>query len=113
MYKDKNDPYLRQIPCLSEEVNYVVEEDLVNLVFKNEKKIQNVFRKLGFKIPRETKIELDPYASFVFLNIDGNKSIYEIGQGAKVEFPDDQEMLYERLLTFTTFLNEKNWIKYK
>lgn len=95
-------------------------EDVLNLVFKKNKnieyevnnsgtviikekqnhKIQNFFRKLKFKIPMYKNIELDEYASFVFLEIDGNKNIRDLGKILELKYGEDAYPLYERLLVF-------------
>ncbi len=111
--QDKNDPYLKQVPVVNEHLKYEELEEIVKLIFKNDKKIQKLFRKFGMKIPQNTTLELDTYSSFVFLQIDGQTSLYKIGQKAAKKFPDDQEKLYERLVIFFDFLKQKKWIVYK
>jgi hypothetical protein len=71
-------------------------------------------RRLYFKIPEVSKIELDKFSSFVFLQINGERNIYEIGQILKNEYVEEIEPLYERLIIFLEFLkNQKDWITYK
>ena len=95
-------------------------EDILNLVFKKNEnieyeindrgiviikekqnhKIQQFFRKLKFKIPLYKNIELDEYGSFIFKNIDGEKTVKELGAILELKYGEDCHPLYERLLLF-------------
>ena len=95
-------------------------EDILNLVFKKNEnieyeindrgiviikekqnhKIQQFFRKLKFKIPLYKNIELDEYGSFIFKNIDGVKTVKELGEILELKYGEDCYPLYERLLLF-------------
>ena len=95
-------------------------EDILNLVFKKNEnieyeindrgiviikekqnhKIQQFFRKLKFKIPLYKNIELDEYGSFIFKNIDGVKTVKELGEILELKYGEDCHPLYERLLLF-------------
>lgn len=105
---------LKYIPIINKKLNYKKDGENVLIKFKQDKKIQNLFRKIGFKIPKETTIDMDEFSSFVFLQIDGKKTIYEIGENIKEKYPNDSEQLYERLIMFLDFLeSQKNWVFYK
>ena len=87
---------------------------LVSIVSYQDKGIQKFLRKLNFKIPAVSKIELDRFSSFVFLQINGERNIYEIGQVLKKEYDEAIEPSYDRLTIFLEFLkNQKKWITYK
>lgn len=58
------------------------------------------FRKLKFRIPLYKEIEFDEISSAVFLDIDGNKTVKQIGEDLVKRFGDKVEPLYERLLIF-------------
>ena len=47
-------------------------------------------------------IKLDEYGSFIFLQIDGKKTVEEIGENLESEYGDATHPLYERL---TMYLN--------
>ena len=67
----------------------VAENSVVTILEKQDHKIQKFFRKLKARIPKYKKIELDEYSSFVFLQIDGQRTVRE-----------ESHPLYERLLVF-------------
>lgn len=108
---DQNDVYLQNIPIVKETVEYQVEDGIVSVMIDNNHRVQRFFRKLGFKIAKQTSINLDQYSSYVFLQIDGKRDIYTIGQNLKAEFGADAEPLYERLVTFIDFLEDnRRWV---
>jgi len=110
----KSDSFLKNIPVVKEGLAFETNDQLVSIVSYQDKGIQKFLRKLNFKIPKVSKIELDKFSSFVFLQINGERNIYEIGQVLKKEYDEEIEPLYERLIMFLEFLkNQKKWITYK
>ena len=82
-------------------IEYDVNEvGIVTIFEKQDHIIQRFFRKLKFKIPMYRKIELDEYSSAVFLEIDGKKTVMDIGQKLEFKFGDKVSPIYERLLVF-------------
>ena len=82
-------------------VNYKIDDNGIVTVFeKQDHKIQKFFRKLRFKIPLYKEITLDEISSEVFTQIDGIKTVKEIGESLEVKFGDKVNPLYERLLVF-------------
>ncbi len=105
MYKN-NDDVLNIIYKIDENLVYEIDNDgIVTVCEKQDHKIQNFFRKLKFKIPEYKRITLDGYASFVFNQIDGVKTIKEIGESLELEFGDKANPLYERLLLFLNHID--------
>ena len=64
------------------------------------------------KKPRYSYIELDDFGSFVWKQIDGKRTIYEIGQLVHDEFGDKAEPLYNRLVGFIRTLHENRFVVY-
>lgn len=65
------------------------------------------------KKPRFSDIELDDLGSFVWQKLDGETSVYEIGQMVKKEFGEKAEPLYERLGKYMKTLHENKFIVYR
>ncbi|MGL6106506.1 PqqD family peptide modification chaperone [Romboutsia sp.] len=87
-------------------VEYEVNEvGIVTILEKQEHKIQKLFRKIKVKIPTYKKIELDEYGSSVFLAIDGNNTVEEIGKVLEAKFGEQAKPLYERLLLFLNHID--------
>lgn len=99
-----NDDILDIIYKINDEVVFKKDGNKIVLVQKQNHKIQNFFRKLKFKIPEESYLTLDDYASYVFKQIDGKKNVRQIGEAVYDEFGDEANPLYERLLTFLNHL---------
>lgn len=101
-----NEDILNIVFRIQDNIEYEVNESgIVTILEKQEHKIQNLFRKLKFKIPMYKKIELDEYGSEVFLQIDGQKTVKEIGENLEAKFGDKVNPLYERLLLFLNHID--------
>ena len=82
-------------------VEYKIDDNGIVTIFeKQDHKIQRFFRKLKFRIPLYKEIAFDEISSAVFLEIDGDKTVKEIGENLVKRFGDKVEPLYERLLIF-------------
>lgn len=85
---------------------------------ENRNKMHNkgVFNKIAqvlFKKPKYSYIELDEFGSFVWEQMDGKKTIYEIGTLVKERFGDKAEPLYERLSQYIKILHNNHFIVYE
>lgn len=92
------------------EIKYEVDDDnIVTILIPQEHKIQKAFRKLKANIPEYRRLKFDEKTSFIFLQLDGNKTVKVLGELLKEEYGDDVEPLYERLLLLLNHLciNEK------
>lgn len=103
---ENNEDVLNIIYKISNSLEYEVDkENMVTILIKQDYKIQRFFRKLKFKIPEYKKIDLDEYGSFVFLQIDGKKTVRDIGESLEGKFGDKVHPLYERLLLFLNHID--------
>lgn len=99
-----NNDILNIVYQINNDVVYKNDGSKIVLVQKQDHKIQNFFRKLKFKIPKESYLTLDEYASYVFKLIDGKRTVQEIGEAVHDKFGDEANPLYERLLVFLNHL---------
>ena len=65
-----------------------------------------------FRRPKYSKIELDDFGSFVWEQIDGERTIFEICALIKEQFGEEAEPLYERATTFFQILRRNSFIVY-
>lgn len=65
-----------------------------------------------FKKPRNSHIKLDKYGSFVWQQMDGKKSIYDISKILKDRFGKEAEPIFERLVKFFRILYQNKFIGY-
>lgn len=101
---NKLDVIFRVSNKLSYEVN---EEGIVTVLIKQDHMIQRIFRKLRLKIPEYQRIAMDEFGSYTFLQIDGHKTVREIGEALEARFGDKVQPLYERLSLFLTHIQER------
>ncbi len=105
--------YLEKIPVKSQAIGFSVDEkNIVTLELENKGIFNKVAQKL-FKKPRVSYIHLDENGSFVWTQIDGEKSILKIGEEVKEHFGDAAEPLYERLSQFVKILESYRFINFK
>lgn len=77
---------------------------IVTVYEKQDHLIQRFFRKLKFRIPKYKLVELDEYSSEVFIQIDGKKTVEEIGHHLQMRYGEKVSPLYERLLVFLNYI---------
>lgn len=106
--------YLKQKPIKNKKIQYLVDEDndqQVKIIIENNHKIQQIFRKLKFKIPEHTKIDMDVYTSFVFLESNGEQTINQIAQKLEKKYGDKVTPVNQRVGILFDFLVKKNLVK--
>ncbi|KRL60802.1 PqqD family protein [Latilactobacillus fuchuensis] len=87
-------------------VQFELKKGVVTIIRPQNHWIQRVLRKLHFKIPQNTTLTLDDYGSFVFRHINGQRSVYQIGQALEGQFEEAGDYLYERLLVYLNHLDQ-------
>lgn len=107
----KNQPnYLDQIPKKSNHIQWEEKEDgLVQLIIYRDSLLDRAVRKLLFT-PDRFVIDLDGMGSFIWKQIDGKKTIYEIAQLVKAKYQDEAEPLYDRLIHYINILKNNKFI---
>ncbi|RST88949.1 PqqD family protein [Vagococcus humatus] len=112
VYDATEDPYLNLIFMKNPNINYQKKEGQIVVTKKQNHWTQRFFRKLYFKIPEQTYITLDKYSSFVFEQVDGSKTVREIGQELAAQYDEASAQLYDRLILYLNYLDkEENWIQ--
>lgn len=92
-------------------IEYEIKDGKVYIIKVQNHFIQIFLRKLHFKIPEKTFLELDKYGSFIFQQINGNTKVDDIGQRLALQYKETEEDLYGRLIIYLEFLeNEKKYI---
>jgi len=103
---NSNEDVLNIVYRIADDLKYEVDADNIVTIFeKQDHKIQKFFRKMKFRIPEYKKTSLDEYGSFVFLQIDGKRTVRDIGENLEAEYGDKAHPLYERLLLFLNHIN--------
>lgn len=76
---------------------------------------QGIFNRtaqLLFHKPKVSRIELDDFGTFVWKQMDGQKSVYEIGKMIKEKFGTEAEPVFERLAQFIKILHKNGFVVY-
>lgn len=111
MIKRKKQNYLEKIPITKCEHCLDQQDGLVKVRFIN-RGFYNYLAQKFFKTPKVSDIELDEFGSFIWLQIDGEKSILEIGKLVKGRFGLDAEPVYERISKYFCILENEKFIKF-
>lgn len=80
----------------------------VVVVERQEHKLQQFCRKLKMRIPEKRTITMDEFGSFVFQQIDGHRTVRQIGEILEAQYGDRIKPLYERLSLFMEMLEKKS-----
>lgn len=109
----KTQNYLDYIPEKVENISSRETEDgRTQLIIDRNSTLERILRKIIY-IPEKYYVDLDPLGSFVWNNIDGDRSIFEISQMVKEEFQDQAEPLYERLIEYFVILKNNKFVRLK
>ena len=85
------------------------QESLVTLHIRHQGFSHKIAAKF-FGKPQVTHVHLEPMGSFIWKQIDGRKSVYEIGQLLHEAFGEEAEPLYERLSMYMKQLERNGFI---
>lgn len=72
----------------------------------------NKIAQIFAKRPKYSYIELDEFGSFIWRQMDGQRTIFDIGNLVKEHFGEKAEPLYDRLCTFIKILHKNHFIVY-
>lgn len=100
--------YLDNVPKTNKKWE-LTKEGVVEITVENKGVFHTIAQKF-FKKPRYSFIKLDEYGSCVWQQIDGEKTIYEIGQILKSQHKKAANQLYERLAKFMGILEHNKYI---
>ncbi len=112
MKKNNKQNYLDNIPMKNQAHSWEEEDEVVTIHMEN-KGIYNKIAQKFFGSPKVSHVALDELGSFVWKQIDGQRSIYQIGQLVNEEFGTNAEPLYERLSKYFYNLNSTKFITFK
>ena len=110
MKEKKN--YIDNIPRINDMKWEVLEDGIVEITVENTGFYNKVAQRL-FKKPRYSFIKLDEYGSFVWQQIAGKKSIYEIGKELGNKHKGASDQLYERLSKYFGILERNKYIVFE
>lgn len=111
--KKTDENYLDIIPVRSDKHKWEADSEGNVTVFVAH---NGLFDKLAQKLlhrPKVTQVHLEETGSFVWLQIDGKRSIFEIGSLIKKQFGEKAEPLYPRLAQYISALERCGFVSRK
>ena len=113
-HKKKNKQnYLDYVPKHNLLFSYTIKEnDRVEIRVANRGVFDRIAQVL-FKYPKYSYIELDEFGTFMWQQIDGEKTIFEICLLFKDRFGKEAEPLFEKAAKFFWILHKKTFIVYE
>ena len=100
---------LNKSPQISDNLQWNVENGLVNIKLENKGFINFILQKI-MKKPKSSIIHLDEVGSFIWQLIDKRKTIEEIGKELYSKYENRVTPLYERLIKYIKILSEYKFI---
>ncbi len=110
MKEKKN--YMDFIPCRNPLYAWDMDEAGIVTVHVKNKGFYHLLAQRLFGRPRVSHILLDLYGSFVWQQLDGSKTIFEISGLVQEKFGQDAEPLLERLVEYFRILYRNRFIGY-
>ena len=108
--KKKN--FMDLIPCCNPQHTWDADKKGIVTVHMTNKGFYNWFAQKVFKKTRISHIKLDEYGSFVWQQMDGKRTVYEISGLVKNKFGKEAEPVVERLVKYFQILYQNKFIGY-
>ena len=100
---------LNKSPQISDNLQWDIENGLVNIKLENKGLLDFILQKT-MKKPKSSIIHLDEVGSFIWQLIDKRKTIEEIGKELYSKYENKVSPLYERLIKYIKILSEYKFI---
>lgn len=111
MKHNKNEQnYLDFVPSIVPELVWKVDKDHMVVVDMQNTGFYNRLAQRFFHRPKVSHIKLDELGSFIWNQIDGKRTVYDISELVKARFGDKAEPLLGRLVRFLEILKTQKWI---
>lgn len=111
MAKNKGGNLLDYIPKIKESQKFTEDENGIIVLTVEWKGFFHTIAHKFFKKPKVSKISLDELGSYVWKQIDGEKSLMEIAALVGGQFGDEPEIAAERLIKFVRILLDNEFIE--
>lgn len=105
--KKKSENFLDYVPKKNPEIEWKIKEDGCVEVAMLNKGFFNRLAQIIWKRPKVSYISLEEMGSFIWQQIDGERTVLDISVLVKEEFGEKAEPLLERLCTYVKML--ANW----
>ena len=112
MGKRQKKNYLDYVPVCAPEHSWDLNEKNLVVIHVENKGFYNRLAQRFFKRPKISHISLDEYGSFVWRQMDGKRTIFEISHLVRARYGDKAEPLIPRLTKYFRILYQNHFIGY-
>ena len=102
--------YLDAVPVRAIHIKWHMEGDGVILDIENKGAFNKIAQTI-FKKPKVSHVHLDEFGSFIWLQIDGERTVHDIALSVKEKFGEDAEPLYPRIIKFMQIMKSYDFIE--
>ena len=106
----KKENYLDFIPVVNGQNTWDRGEDGVVTIHMVNRGFYNALAQKLFHTPRVSHIKLDEYGSFLWMRIDGVKTVGQLALELKEAYGEKAEPLYDRLVKYMQILRNNRFI---
>ena len=106
----KKENYLDFIPVVNGQNTWDRGEDGVVTIHMVNRGFYNTLAQQLFHTPRVSHIKLDEYGSFLWMRIDGVKTVGQLALELKEAYGEKAEPLYDRLVKYMQILRNNRFI---
>lgn len=111
--KQPDENFLERCPVYPEGMKWMTDENgIVTIDIENKGAMNRIMQKL-IKKPKVSHIHLDEIGSFLWLLVDGEKKLADMGEPLEERFGDEAKPTFERLSTFFKLLEQYRFINWK
>lgn len=108
--KKLNPNYMDMILIRNPERKWSEREDGIVVIDIEHKGFFHKIAQKFFKKPRVSHIALDVYGTALWSVLDGEKSVFDIVNHMKKQFPDEEERMLDRTVTFLYTLQKNRFV---
>lgn len=109
----KNNNYLDFIPIMNPKNSWSQDEQGVVTIHMVHRGFYAAIAQKFFHTPRVSHIKLDEYGSFLWLRIDGEKSVGALAEALREEYGQAAEPLYDRLVHYMQILHNNHFVLFR
>lgn len=110
--KKESQNFLKFIPKKNPEFSWKIKEDNIVEIAMPNRGFFNKLAQIIWKRPKVSYISLDEFGSFIWMQIDGERTVLEISESVHEHFGERAEPLLERLSVFIKSLGNHKFVTF-
>lgn len=112
MTKKKGENYLNYVPLHNPKHTWDEKNGIVTIHMIHRGFYPLIAQKF-FHSPRVSHIDLDVYGSFIWICMDGSRTVGQLAETMKAQFGEKAEPLYDRLVKYMQILRNNEFILFR